>query len=236
MINIAIVDDEEQDRKYIESKISAQLDDKDFKCKLYTYSTAKQMLEAFENAPYDVVFLDIDMPEIDGMETAERINSMNKNTLIVFVTNHDELVYKAYRFKAIGFIRKGYLDDEIKDLIEVLQKEIGSNTLTLAIKDSHSVINIDLADVLYIQSDDHYVDFHYAERKETIRKTMGEIESLIAEKGFIKTHYRYLVNFRHIHSIDKTTVLLKENVRLPVSRGKGEYVKEKYQMFVRSLR
>ncbi len=236
MINIAIVDDEEQDRKYIESKISAQLDKNDFSCNLFTYSSAIQMLSDFEKSPFDVVFLDIDMPDMDGMETAEKINSINKNTNIVFITNHDELVYKAYRFKAIGFIRKGYLDEEIKDIIDVLQKEISSSSLILAIKDSHAVINIDLAEVLYIQSDDHYVDFYYGKKKESVRKTMAEIESMVAEKGFIKTHYRYLVNFRHIHSIDKTTVLLKENIRLPVSRGKGELVKEQYQMFVRSLR
>ncbi len=106
MIRIAVVDDQKNDLAYIKKGIGKQLDLRNIKYKLYLYIDASKLLQDNENDPFDVVFLDIDMPQLTGMDAAESINNISPKTIIVFVTNHDELVYKAYRFKAVGFVRK----------------------------------------------------------------------------------------------------------------------------------
>ena len=237
MIRIAVVDDEPKDISYISQKIKEQLDSREVECEMILYSNAEELLNDIKEKPYDIVFLDIDMPEITGMDAAEKINGISGKTLIVFVTNHDELVYKAYRFKAIGFIRKSHLDDEISYVIDVLINELNIINCKINITNKSTVICIDLTEVLYVQSDDHYVEFHFKDKTESVRKTMNEIDEMIAHQGFIRTHSRYLVNYRYIYSIKKDTVYLSyKDIHLPVSRSKLDSVKEKYQLFVRSMR
>lgn len=235
MIKIAIVDDEPQDMRLIEKKLQNELENNEMGYTIHTYLSAMSMFDKFENESYDVVFLDIDMPDMDGMKAAERIYLLNKKTLIVFITNHNELVYKAFHFRAIGFIRKGFIDEEITEIINVLQKEICSNNLIFTINEGNVQVNIDLNEIIYIQSDDHYVEFHYTDKKRNIRKTISETEKLLSDKGFIRIHSRYLVNFRYIQAFESKTVILNEGLFLPISKSKYNSAKIKYQAFMRSI-
>lgn len=236
MIRIAVVDDQKNDLAYIKKGIEKQLDLRNIKYKLYLYIDASKLLQDNENDPFDVVFLDIDMPQLTGMDAAESINNISPKTIIVFVTNHDELVYKAYRFKAVGFVRKSYFDDEINEILDVVLTEIHKRNHILNISDNRSIIKIDLFNLLYVKSDDHYAEFYSKNSKQCIRQSLNDIEMKIEHFGFIRTHSRYLVNYRHIYSIEKTVVILSDGkTQIPISRNKITDVKEKVQMFSRSI-
>ena len=116
MYKIAICDDDKGELEYVERIIEKSFDRKNVQSAYKAYTSAKTLLEDNQQEPFDLVFLDLDMPGINGMETAENIGMQEGRTEIVFVTNHEELVYKAYRFKAIGFIRKKYLEEEIDEI------------------------------------------------------------------------------------------------------------------------
>lgn len=152
MIRIAVVDDQKNDLDYISKNIKQQLDIRNIKYKFYLYMDASNLLQDNENNPFDVVFLDIDMPQLTGMNAAESINNISPKTIIVFVTNHDELVYKAYRFKAVGFIRKSYFDDEINEILDVVLSEIHKRNPILNISDNRSIVKIDLFEVMYVKA------------------------------------------------------------------------------------
>lgn len=236
MIRIAVVDDQKNDLDYISKKVRKQLDLQSIKYKFYLYLDASKLLQDNENNPFDVIFLDIDMPQLTGMDAAESINNISSKTVIVFVTNHDELVYKAYRFKAVGFIRKSYFDDEINEILGVALTELYKRNHILSISDNRSIVKINLFEVLYVKSDDHYAEFYFKNSKQCIRQSLNDIEAQIGNFGFIRTHSRYLVNYRHIYSIEKTVVILSDGkTQIPISRNKITGVKEKAQMFSRSI-
>lgn len=236
MIRIAIVDDEEKDLLYINKKIKEHFELKNLKYNSVLYISAKQLLQENKKNPFDVVFLDIDMPQLTGMDVATQLNIVSRKTLIVFVTNHDELVYKAYRFKAIGFIRKKYFDNEIGEMIDIILNEVCKNNHILNFYDANSIIKIDLFDVLYIKSDDHYVEFYFSGKKECIRRNLNDIETQVEHYGFIRIHSRYLVNYRYIYSIERTTIILSDSkTQLPISRNRIASTKKQFQMFSRSI-
>ncbi len=237
MIKIAIIDDQKSDLKYISNEVKNQLDAKKIRYDIFLYTNPSQLLVDNEKDCFDAIFLDIDMPDqLNGLDIAETINNVSPKTVLVFVINHDELVYKAYRFKAVGFIRKGFLDDEINEITDIILSEIHKRNHTLSISDSNSIIKIDLFDVLYIKSDDHYAEIYFKEGKRCIRQSLNKIEMQIEHYGFIRTHSRYLVNYRYIYSIEKTVVILSDGkTQVPISRNKVASVKEKFQMFVRSI-
>ena len=105
-LNIAICDDNETDIKYIGKIIKKEFAAHNINCELSLHTDAKSLLDVNQSQPFDVIFLDLDMPRLNGMDAASQLNKSNSAAEIIFVTNHDELVYKAYKFKALGFIRK----------------------------------------------------------------------------------------------------------------------------------
>lgn len=236
MIRIAVVDDEKTDLVYIEKKIKQQFELRNIACSCTSFTDAVQALNENMRDPFHAIFLDIDMPQLSGLDMAEKINALSAKTLIIFVTNHDELVYKAFRFKAIGFIRKRFFDEEADEMIDILLSEIQRNSFVLKFKDSHSIIKINLSEVLFIKSDDHYVEFYFADdKKECIRQNLNDVRSRVEHYGFLQVHSRYLVNCKYVYSIEQKTVVLTNGIQLPLSRSRSTEVKEKFQLYLRSV-
>ncbi len=235
MLQIAICDDNLLDAQNVERKVSQLLNMKHvpFRCSLY--HTPAALLSDALLPSIDVIFLDIDMPEKSGMDIAEICNQQEYHAEIIFVTNHDELVYKAYRFKALGFVRKKHLFDELSEAIDVLLE-------TLQRKETHIQMMIDgvsqkvkISEILYLQSNDHYIDVFFADRKALVRENIKNMEQLLSKHGFIRIHTRYLVNYRYIFSIDRTVVTLDNHVQLPISRSNKAKTKELFQYFSRGI-
>lgn len=137
----------------------------------------------------------------------------------------------------MGFIRKKRLDSEIDELLKVLIDNINRNQKYIPINDSGVTKKLLINDILYMQSDDHYVDVYlvHEHKKETIRETLNNIEKDYSLYGLIRIHMRYLVNYRYIYSIEKNVVILTNNQQLPLSKSKIHSVKEAFQFFSRRL-
>ena len=110
---IAIVDDEENDLKHVCHHISDFFSSTDIK--LNTYMNALQFPI---DRDFNVLFLDIDMPHVSGLELAKEYKKRHQNALIIFITSHNELVYKACNIHPFDFIRKENLDIEMPDVLE----------------------------------------------------------------------------------------------------------------------
>ena len=234
-MRIAICDDSRTELIYVHRIIESAFKKHKIICQAQIYTDGNKMLEDNCSKPFDAIFLDLDMPDIDGMEVASEINKLNGTTEIIFVTNHDELVYKAYRFKALGFIRKKYLDMEINEILDILIKSINSQRRYMVFCYSGVDKKYNVNDVVYMQSDDHYVDIISIKDKCSVRCSLNNIEKKYAHYGFIRIHSRYLVNYRYIYSIENGTVILIDKKQLPMSRSRASTVKEMFQFFSRRL-
>lgn len=155
-MKIAICDDDKNDLRYIHKVISESLVSKNINGEFNLFLSSEKLLDENKKSKFDVIFLDLDMPETDGMKVASYINKLNESTEIIFVTNHDELVYKAYKFKALGFIRKKFLEAEIDEVMDALIENINMNHQYIVFNDSEQKYTI--SDIIFMKSDDHYVD------------------------------------------------------------------------------
>ncbi len=232
-MKIAICDDNKIELSYIYKVISKAFKNHNVICDFKLYNSANKLLAENFDLHFDVIFLDLDMPEISGMEVASRLNKLNENTEIVFVTNHDEFVYKAYKFKALGFIRKKYLDNEIDEILDSIIESINLKHQFIVFPNSKIKYNIN--EIIFMQSDDHYIDIITTSAKDTIRDSLNNIEKTYAHYGFIRIHSRYLVSYRYIYSIENSTVILINQQQLPMSRNKVSAVKEMFQFFSRRI-
>ena len=118
MIRIAIVDDEKIILNSIHKKIEKILYDLNVEFEIQDFTIGKIALKEITEKEFDIIFLDIDMPEVSGMEIAKIIRMQEENIDIVFITNKDELVYDAIKFAPFRFIRKSRFDEEIPEALQ----------------------------------------------------------------------------------------------------------------------
>lgn len=175
---------------------------------------------------YDIVFLDIEMPKITGLELAKKYK--NENTYIVFVTNRDDLVFEAYNTtNSLGFIRKTHLEKDLNVIIQRMHKEFNENTC-ISIKDGDSLVKIRSSDIRYIEKIAHNVILHTADTSLSMRKSMSETEEMLKPHGFFRVHAGYIVNLDHIALIRPTEILLQCGSKIPVSRKNLKLVKNEF--------
>lgn len=230
MIRAAICDDEANILSLLHKRISEEFRNRSAECSLDKFMFGEKFLEAHREQPYDVVFLDIDMPQIGGFEVAEQVNNIG-DTLIVFVTSHDELVYSSFKFQPFRFIRKAYLDQELPEIIDAVISEITKRTaekkFTLRTKNGDVVI--DLRSLEYIEIYGHWLLVH-VKGSEPLEcyGCLSDLEKELLCYDFVRTHKSYLVNCACIYSIEKNQVILDDKTAIPLSRYKSETVRNKF--------
>lgn len=248
MIRIAIVDDESNIAKCIAEKTRVHADKLNMLVSLTVYHSGREFLSQYHIGDYDVIFLDIDMPELSGDALSAELVKIDPTLLLVYVTNYcNDEVYTMLKYMPIGFLRKPFFEKEIDAMLGVLKEKIANVHKTYSIQSGRQVFQIPLKDVIYIESDRNYAYFHmnsslnnemknnHNKKQEPIkvRKKMDLIEVEIEHYGFIRIHASILVNYRWIYSIQKSTIELDNGKILPISRSRETEVEQKFMYFSR---
>jgi len=234
MIRGAVCDDEPAVLDHLYAHVSKEFKRQGADIHIEKFTSGRDFLSAHKAEPFDVVFLDIDMPEISGFEIAERID---KRTLIVFVTTHDELVYSSLKFQPFRFLRKTHLEDEmgeaVKAINEKLLKRNAEHRIKFQTKENEIYVYAD--NIEYIEVYGHWLRVTL-NKGETIEcyGSLSELEKQLVPVGFVRTYKSYLVNFKYIHSIEKTQVTLDDGTEIPLSRYKAAEVRERFKDYLRS--
>ena len=237
MIRGAICDDEPAVLDYLYEHILKEFKRQGADIHIDKFTSGKVFLNAHKAEPFDVVFLDIDMPEISGFDITEKISD-NKRTLIIFVTTHDELVFSSLKFQPFRFIRKSFFEDELSEVLDavtgVLSKRIAGRKFKLQTK-SHDVY-VDIEQIVYIEIYGHWLHVHTNDNE--ILECYGilsDYESQLEPFDFVRTYKSYLVNCRYIRSVEKDQVVLDDKTTIPLSRRRINEVNDKFTKYLRSM-
>lgn len=241
MINIAICDDEKAMLDSIYRTVKDEFDDAGIICNLKSFSKGTSLLKIHQDIPFNILFLDICMPDINGFSVAEKAKLINKDVFIIFITSNDELVYESFSYQPFYFVKKNTGSGFNHDVSVVVRKLIShlrqyeSTLLEVSPGRKSSVL---FKNIMYIKSDKHYLEYYLSDGT-TVRQrgNISEVELSLAEHSFIKVHKRNLINMRYIKYIDNRMleIVLKNNTKLEMSRNYKTETEEKYIKFTRSL-
>ncbi len=200
------------------------------------YTSPKELLAAIGQKHYDLVFLDIDMPEMDGVSLAQSLNGVNERPEIIFVSNRDDRVFDAFSVRPFYFVRKDsfltMIERAVKSYIEVMSDD--SKSALFELKGKTALVNVRLRDIVYIESYRNYQDMYLNGRRDPycLAMTMDELERRFADSDIVRIHKGYLVNLRYVVKVTFGEVCLQNGVRLLISRRKSGYVKSRYLQYV----
>lgn len=236
MYHIVICDDEETILNTMGMKIEAEFASKDMEVKKTLILDAHKLQQLLEKEDVDVLFLDIDMPHMNGMEIAGWIQEKNLPLLLVFVTSQDTLVYQTFRYQPFGFIRKSVFEEEIGDVVERLCEKLRYSQDFIVWQQSGENIKLKLQDIGYIEADSNYVNVVTADKTYRFRDTLSALEKRLDPKGFIRIHKGFLINGEKMHILKADSLEMEGGTLLPIGRSYADEVKKKIMLLLRKYR
>lgn len=239
VIRIAMCDDETAFLQTYQKKVSELFQEYNTDCKIDAYTDSRAFWEHCAETPYDLIFLDIDMPELSGIQLASKFRDNGLDTTLVFVSSHDDFVFETFRYNAYRFVRKNKLLSDTQEMISSFCASLKTKSVIVRLDvDRQRALEQKVSDIAYFYSIRHDIYFLNAQN-ESIRLamrtyTMNELEKQFIEKGFIRVHRSYLVNYAWILQIKGDQVYLKNcQNKISLSRGRSEEVRLQYQRLIR---
>lgn len=238
MIHIAICDDEEN-FLFLEKKlIQAYMKNHSYQYCINTFSSGMDFLQEINTvSEFDIIFLDINMDQVDGIETAKRIREYGSQAYIVFVTAFITYALEGYKVDAIRYLlkEKDSLEPSMEECLDrIIQKmNYKENKETFFFLEGEKTLCPD--DIVYIESNLHKLTFHLTNRKTTsysMYEKLDVLDQRLCSYGFCRIHKSFLVNLKYVESVERYTVKLKERIchksHLSISQSRYKKTKEQF--------
>jgi DNA-binding LytR/AlgR family response regulator len=231
MYSVAVCDDEEVVARYISKCIAKRFREKQTAVMIDSYCEAGRLHKRIgSGTSYDILILDIDMPGLDGIEFCRKFRAAGGDSLVVFVSNKEDLVFQTFDVQPFRFVRKSCFQSEIdrlcKDLLEELDRR--SDKWLRFTDDKDVVYSVNVRRVIYIEAFGKTCKLVSADGEREIRLGFKHLQDLLREHDFLQIHRSYLVNPYYIYRIDMEEVLLDDGSTLSISRRRREKIKEEF--------
>ena len=237
MLKVAILDDNKTALMISSSAVEAFLKEKNAEYQLFSFSNPLNFLASAKEEKFDLSFLDIDMPEMNGLEVANELADICKNGQIIFLSQREDLVFECLKFHPFGFIRKSKLIDDFSLMMNQYYQTISnaeSDETKIDIIDKTKTVSFKIKEIVYIEGDRNYQKVVLKDKtSQNIRVALGSLEEKLREHGFIRIHKGYLLNYLYIRSIANDEVYLTTGISLPMSKKRKDEIMKQYMAMSR---
>ncbi len=228
-MNILIIDDDQLFLNGLRNTVTQVFESEEIPINIITEDDPTSVIEDEKYKHSDIILLDIDMPDISGIEIASHINARkgkSEKPYIIFVSSKEELVFDALREQPYSFVRKSHVED-LRTCLKKLHDKISLLDF-YSIKTGKGIDKLFIKDIIYLEKKNNYVIFHtelgiYRERT-NIEAKLSDLSSY----GFLRPQIGYLVNVRYIDEILNSTVVLSTGERIPLSKKYRKSIKQDF--------
>ncbi len=224
MIYIGICDDEPIILHELQNNIIKICDNEKIEAKICAFESGEALLEHIEKI--NIVFLDIEMPQMDGIELGRKIKECNPQCKIIMATGMVERFKDAFRIQAFRFVTKPFDKWELEEALKAaMQNELGDDMIELfsqriPVKVSHKQIK-------YVQAFNGYAEFKVEDHIFRKEISLNELENILNSKMFVRVHRQYIVNLHWVNNYVNGIVYIA-NKQIAVARRKKTQFEQKY--------
>lgn len=235
MIRIAVVDDD----NIMISKISTLIN-KHIKQEKHidSFNSGTDFFYSSNKFSYDILFLDIDMPEIDGFTIAGELHAIKPDMPIIFISNMENLILSSIRYSPLAFIRKQQMEKDLLDNLDLIHNKLSLSNAAFIVNVNNTDISIPLREIMYFEMINHdlYVYTQYNNYKKMRNRNnetnLKKLYEQYSSEGFILASRNYLVNYRFINFIEHDKIILKNGGKIIISSRNSNEIKRVYQKFL----
>ncbi len=229
-----VVDDDELSRKLVEGCIERT----EFLQLSASFSNAKDAIKHLKSDRIDLIFLDVEMPEISGLEMIEQLKSIPQ---IILITGKRDYAVEAFEYDVTDYILKPFDYERFKKAVtkarelDEAQHQLNTNENEFFIKKDSKLIKLNLTDIAYVEALADYVNIfvekpgNHFERL-TVLSTMKSVEAKLPARDFCRVHRSYIVRLDKIKSFEDSMIQIADK-SIPVSRSNKEFLVKKLKMF-----
>ena len=232
-MRIAVCDDERYFRDLITEKISEIYKD-DIDMVIRTFEDGFDFLKNYyENIDtYDMIFLDIEMENINGIDTAKEIRKLNKDVNIVFLTSHDEFAKDGYEVNAFRYLSKPIQEDKLIEAIESIKKKSDSVKKILLSSKGEEIL-IKIKEIIYMEAQNKDIYIHTIHNIYNEKNNLTHYEEILKNYGFFRVHRSYLINLDFVKSFTSKEIVLDNEEKIYLSRLKYKTFKEHLYAYIK---
>ena len=219
MIRVAIVEDEVVYARQLEQYLQRYEKERDLNFHITTFESGLSIVRDYR-PEWDIIFLDIRMAQIDGMETAKRIRVQDSSVILIFITSMAQYAIRGYEVDAQDFILKPVNFSQLCVRLDKAVRLLNRDTrryLILPFEDRKEKVAVE--DILYIEVHNHNLEIVTPKRIYSLRASLQEMEAQLSDCHFSRCNHCYLVNLQNVSGFLKDSVLVGDQ-ELPVSRPK----------------
>lgn len=239
MLVIGMCDDNEYelaDIRHLCEEVSADMGQSNtYKC----FSSGKELLSYVHSeagAYIDLLFLDVEMPHIDGIKIKEYLADNDKVKFIAFITAHDEYIRQAFGYKVIRYVKKPADRESIQKSIAIAEHELSKNIYIEITDMKGNTENINSADIMYIKASGSYSYIYMksgqgAEQRYIVAKKLGTLEQNLPVNMFVRVHKSYIVNLKYVINIKDNVVLKEMDETIPIGRSYRRKLSDGYHKY-----
>ena len=211
MLNIAIVEDDPRAAGLLVSYLDRYAQERGTACNSVIFNDALDFLTGYK-ASFDLVFMDIELPGLDGMEAARRLREVDESVILIFVTNMANFAVKGYEVDALDFIVKpvAYFPFSVK-LGRAVKRLESRQERELLVPAEDGVVCLKCSEVTYIEVMQHRITYHTRDKSYAGYGSLKKIEPLLPEKAFVRCNSCYVVNLRYVRQVKDFSVLVGED-------------------------
>lgn len=223
MVNIAVCDDSKEYCEIVKKLIILVTAKNNISCNISTYISGLSLIVAYKDKNFDIIFLDMEMPETNGIETGLLIREISDKPIIFYLTSHKDYAYESYKVKAKNYLLKPLSIEHLEKEILECMKELEEPVKFLDVKDTSGIIlRLPLSKITHIlrKKEDRKLHIYTINKEEIITvQTLENVENMLFHSGnFKRASKSCLVNLDNIRAINKNIIFFLNDEREEASR------------------
>lgn len=218
-MRIAICEDGAEDRAQICDHIQAFCDRNAYTCAMEVFSCGEELLEAAADRPFDIAFIDIYMPGINGIEAARALREHCPACLVILVTVSTQHALEGYGVAAISYVVKPLSAEKMEQALAMVRREFEENSRVLEVMaPGGQRLALPLPAIRSVEVYDKTTLFHMQQDSVEARISLDEVERRLGGLPFLRCHRSFLVNLNHVAGVEEQDFLLRDGVRVPIRK------------------
>lgn len=239
-MRIAYCEDEAAQAKLVRAMIGQWAESRGITAEVVLFGSAEEFLFKNEDYPYDAVFLDIAMRQMNGVELAHAIRNKDKKIPIAFLTADKTFAIEGYEVRAIRYLLKPVSRDILSNLLDELLAERegeAEDTVCITVEEKGAVRKLAESSICYIEVLGHYTQLHLNDNSAVrIKESLAAVVAALHRKElFVKCHRSFVVNLSYVEKISRTECMLSDGTVLPVSRNSYQELNERFIQYYREM-